>query len=190
MNTATKNLEEDHVHILKLIEVMEHVTRIDDPDIQHIEEIVEIIKNFADGIHHIKEENVFFPMLSKKGFPPEQGPVAVMLSEHVQGRKYVKGMEENINLYKAGNKPALGEVYLNMNSYAGLLKNHIAKENNVLFRMADNVLSESENNALLGKFADEEKKISSTGKNDYIRSIQTLTTFYKIEDKQIVKSEN
>lgn len=180
MNTATKNLEEDHVHILKLIEVMEHITRIDDPETDHLEKVVEIIKNFADGIHHIKEENVFFPMLAGKGFPASQGPVAVMLSEHVQGRKYVRGMEENIKLYKSGNKPSLNDVYLNMNSYAGLLKNHISKENNVLFRMADNVLSESDHNALLSKFADEEKKRSTTRSGEYIKQIQDLTSFYKI----------
>jgi hemerythrin-like domain-containing protein len=181
MNTATKNLEEDHVHILKLIEVMEHVTRIDDPDINHLEKIVEIIKNFADGVHHAKEENVFFPMLSKKGFPSNQGPVAVMLNEHVQGRKYVRGMEENILLFKSGNKPSLMDVYQNMNSYIELLRNHIEKENNVLFRMADNVLSESDHHTLLGKFADEENKYSSRAKSAvYIQLIRELTSFYKV----------
>ena len=33
MNTATKNLEDDHVHILQLIEVMERVIGSENPDI-------------------------------------------------------------------------------------------------------------------------------------------------------------
>ena len=35
-----------------------------------------------------------------------------------------------------------------MRGYIVLLRNHIAKENNVLFRMADNVLSEEEQQEL------------------------------------------
>lgn len=51
MKTATKNLEEDHVHILKLTEVMRSVTRSENPDLNHIAEIIVIIKNYADGLH-------------------------------------------------------------------------------------------------------------------------------------------
>ena len=55
MNTAAKNLEDDHVHILKLIDVMNRIIGSDSPDISHLESIVDIIKNFADGLHHAKE---------------------------------------------------------------------------------------------------------------------------------------
>ena len=91
MNTATKNLEDDHVHILHLIEVMERVIGSENPDVSHLESIVDIIRNYADGLHHAKEENQFFPFLSKRGFSLSQGPVAVMLHEHAQGRDYVRG---------------------------------------------------------------------------------------------------
>jgi hemerythrin-like domain-containing protein len=68
-----------------------------------------------------------------------------------------------------------------MNSYIELLRNHIEKENNVLFRMADNVLSESDHHTLLGKFADEENKYSSRAKSAvYIQLIRELTSFYKV----------
>ena len=55
MTTATRNLEDDHIHILKLIDVMETITRSENPDINHIESILDIIRNFADGLHHAKE---------------------------------------------------------------------------------------------------------------------------------------
>ena len=97
MNTATKNLEDDHVHILQLIEVMERIIGSENPDISHIESIVDIIRNFADGLHHAKEENQFFPFLAERGFSSHQGPVAVMLHEHVRGRDFVKGIADNIS---------------------------------------------------------------------------------------------
>lgn len=181
MNTATKNLEDDHVHILKLIEVMERVIGSDNPDFSHIESMVDIIRNFADGLHHAKEENLFFPFLAKRGFSLSQGPVAVMLNEHARGRDFVKGIAENIALYKGGNMTALGKIYSNMAGYAELLKNHISKENNILFRMADNALTDSDQQDLLKQFDEAEKNHpSGSSEEDYIKKIQHLASVYGV----------
>jgi hemerythrin-like domain-containing protein len=181
MNTATKNLEDDHVHILKLTDVMEKITKSDSPDIANIEKVVDIIRNFADGLHHAKEENLFFPLLAEKGFSLNQGPVAVMLNEHVQGRNWVKGISDNIILYKKGNNLALKSIYQNMLGYVELLRNHISKENNILFRMADNVLSDADNRILLSQFEAEQKSMSAgNGGEKYIAVIESLATFYKV----------
>jgi hemerythrin-like domain-containing protein len=185
MKTATKNLEDDHVHILKLIDVMEHITQIENPDVHHLEQIVEIIRNFADGLHHAKEENLFFPLLAERGFSPTQGPVAVMLHEHVLGRNFVKGMADSITQYKSGNKAASGEIFRNMKGYSELLRNHISKENNILFRMADNALSESDNINLLSKFTEAEKNhIQPADSKAYSEQIKDLAYFYNIGNKE------
>jgi hemerythrin-like domain-containing protein len=181
MNTATKNLEDDHVHILRLLEVMKRIIGSDNPDISHIESIVDIIRNFADGLHHAKEENQFFPFLTKRGFSLSQGPVAVMLHEHIEGREFVKGITDNIPLYKGGNISALGKIYSNMAGYADLLFNHIGKENNILFRMADRALSETDHTELLKQFVEAEKAHSSVSSaEDYIKRIQHLALFYGV----------
>jgi len=181
MKTATKNLEDDHVHVLKLTEVMVAVTRSENPDPDHISSIIDIIKNFADGLHHAKEETLFFPALALKGFSAQQGPVAVMLHEHVEGRNFVKGITENLELYKKGDKSAKAGMYQNMRGYAELLVNHIGKENNILFRMADKVLSENEQHELLSDFEKIEKNRSEgTMAADYIGRIKTLASFYKV----------
>jgi hemerythrin-like domain-containing protein len=180
MNTATKNLEDDHVHVLRLIDVMEHITRSKNPDISHLESIVEIIRNFADGLHHAKEENLFFPLLAERGFSTTQGPVAVMLHEHVQGRNFVKGIADNITLYKNGNKAGLDEIYRNMSGYAELLRSHISKENNILFRMADKALSDVDQQNLFARFdAIEKNRNPGTRAEDYIERIKILASFYK-----------
>jgi hemerythrin-like domain-containing protein len=181
MNTATKNLEDDHVHILRLIDVMEYIVEHQGSDIAHIETIVEIIRNFADGLHHAKEENLFFPFLATKGFSSQQGPVAVMLHEHVLGRNFVKSIAVNIELFKKGDRTALGEIHKNMQGYSDLLRNHIGKENNILFRMADNVLSEADHHQLLYRFEEAEKEYtSSPGLNEYILIIDELASYYQI----------
>lgn len=181
MNTATQNLEDDHVHILKLIEVMERLIGSENPDVSHLENIVDIIRNYADGLHHAKEENLYFPFLAKRGFSLSQGPVAVMLMEHVRGREFVKGIADNIPLYKKGNISALGDIHRNMAGYAELLQNHIGKENNILFRMADNALSETDQLDLLKQFEEAERNHSSGfSSEEYIRRIEQLASAYNV----------
>jgi hemerythrin-like domain-containing protein len=183
MDTATKNLENDHVHILKLIDVMDYIIANKRTEINHFETIVDIIRNFADGIHHAKEENLFFPFLATRGFSLQQGPVAVMLHEHVLGRNFVKGISTNIESFKKGEQAALAEIYINMKGYAELLRNHIGKENNILFRMADNVLSESDHQQLLSGFDEAEKTHSSpAGSKEFILKIDELASHYNISN--------
>lgn len=183
MRTSTQNLENDHIYVLKLIDVMRALTTSGSTDAGHMESIIDIIRNFADGLHHAKEEELFFPALEKKGFSAQQGPVAVMLHEHVQGRNFVKGMTENLDQYRNGNKEALKGVYQNMNGYADLLVNHISKENNILFRMADKVLSDEEQKRLLVSFESIElNRKEGMHVSDYIERINGLALVYKVEN--------
>jgi hemerythrin-like domain-containing protein len=180
MNTATDNLKNDHVHILKLTEVMEQIAQSPEPDIKDLETIVDLIKNYADGFHHAKEENLLFPLLGKKGFPSEQGPVGVMLHDHETGRNYTRGMSENINLYKKGDKASLSKIRENMLGYVTLLRSHIEKENNILFRMADNVLNNDEQQSLLNQFKKVENEMGNKVIQDFLIQISDLSRAYNI----------
>jgi len=180
MTTATKDLENDHISILRLTDVMERIAKTEAPDSSDLEAVVYLIRNYADGFHHEKEERILFPALEVKGFSPNQGPVAVMLSEHVQGRNFVKAMAENIALYKNGNRAALGQIFINMTGYVNLLRNHISKENNILFRMADRVLTEEDHKELLNRYASV-IPVSENGGGipEYISDIERLEEKYK-----------
>jgi len=179
MTTATQNLENDHVQILRLIEVMERITESADPNMEHLELIVKVIREFADGLHHAKEEQLLFPLMVQKGFSNQTGPVAVMLHDHAEGRNFVKGMAENISRFQQGDQAALKAIYSNMLGYADLLKNHIGKENNVLFRMADKAFSSAEQESLLLDFTKvENKQENGHIKEDYVALIDRLAGIY------------
>ena len=64
-------------------------------------------------------------------------------------------------------------IYDNMDGYAELLQNHIAKENCVLFRMADQVLSDDEQSSLLIQF--DEVEAEATGEFSTASSIAKIT---------------
>jgi len=186
MNTATQNLENDHVYILRLIDVMEKMVLNCATDTAHLELVVNLINTYADGFHHAKEEQVLFPLLVQKGFSNEHGPVSVMLHEHVEGRDFVTGISQRIDVYKAGNVSALPEIYHYMQGYVDLLRDHISKENNVLFKMVDKALSSNEQLELLNKFGSIEKQYNSEQIAASILEIEGLEAFYLEDVKESI----
>lgn len=181
MKTAIQSLERDHEYILALIAVMEEISSKQTADTGDIETIIRVIKNFADGLHHAKEETLLFPAMEKYGFSREHGPVAVMLSDHDQGRMYVKGMNDALQAVKGGNSHAWKDVYEHMLGYGMLLRTHISKENNVLFRMAEKALPENEKELLLEEFVKvENSHICGNQVAECMQAIEHLTTKYNV----------
>jgi hemerythrin-like domain-containing protein len=109
----------------------------------------DFVKGFADGCHHKKEEGVLFPTLVANGLPQRSGPIAVMLAEHEEGRAYIRRLSEAATSLEAvgqaaspsaGPTAARQAVVANAQGYARLLRAHIAKEDDVLFPMAEEVI--------------------------------------------------
>jgi len=107
-------------------------------------EATDFIKGFADGCHHKKEEGVLFPSMATYGVPIDGGPIGVMLAEHEQGRLLTRNLRLAAERLEAGDQTAKQDVIANARGYAMLLRQHIMKEDNILFPMADRVLPFSE----------------------------------------------
>ncbi|HEY1340204.1 MAG TPA: hemerythrin domain-containing protein [Bryobacteraceae bacterium] len=117
------------------------------------EEALDFFRDFADGLHHAKEENLLFPRMAERGVPVEGGPIGVMLSEHEQGRAYLRAVRENLDAAERGDRTALRQVFGNAAGYIGLLRAHIQKEDNILFRIARMALSPADVAELEERFA-------------------------------------
>jgi hemerythrin-like domain-containing protein len=100
----------------------------------------DFIKGFADGCHHKKEEGVLFVALVANGMSKEAGPVAIMLAEHEQGRRFTRAMREAAERWQAGDRASIPQVTQNALGYSALLRQHIQKEDRILFPMAERVI--------------------------------------------------
>lgn len=116
------------------------------------EEFIKFFREFADRCHHGKEEQELFPVLVAKGYGSGSGPVDVMLKEHALGRAQLDAMESAVNSSAEGNTGAVSTYIHNAKSYILLLRNHIIKEDNCLFPVADKALSADEHNRLIAAF--------------------------------------
>jgi hemerythrin-like domain-containing protein len=150
--TPTETLKHEHKIVLLVLTGAEREARAiqggSQVHVEDIEQMVDFFKNFVDRCHHGKEERHLFPAMHGKGMPLEAGPIAVMLNEHEQGRAAVRaiaGALDRVKAQEADAGRALAEALL---GYVELLRNHIAKEDNVLFPMADRMLSEPEQGTL------------------------------------------
>ena len=109
---------------------------------------VQFFRQFADSCHHSKEEDILFPLLEQRGIPRDGGPIGVMLNEHVIGRDCVGRMD-----YAAGASPPDDKAFATAaNEYIPMLRQHIYKENNVLFQMARQCMSDEDAADTMEKF--------------------------------------
>ena len=105
-------------------------------DLADARDAVDFIANFADRCHHGKEEAELFPAMERCGLPREVGPTAVMRSEHDEGRAHVRALRGALAA-----QPFDGTTFARRaGAFVLLLREHIAKEDQVLFPMAEQML--------------------------------------------------
>ena len=121
---------------------------------------------FADKCHHAKEEDLLFPLLKERGIPEEGGPIGVMLHEHVLGRSCVRRMREACESEEFDSAKFAAAA----NEFIPLLRQHIFKENNVLFQMAGKVLNEADDAELDAKFKQVEQERELAGMRERFES--------------------
>jgi len=149
----TKILSEEHKNIIKIIGALnkecDSLESGNQLDKEFFKKAVDFIKNYADKFHHAKEEDILFKEFNKS--QSHCNPTEQMLYEHDLGRNFVKGMEQAL---KENNKKKLME---NARGYSQLLQEHIYKEDNILYPMADEALNEKTQKSILEKFKKLEK---------------------------------
>jgi hemerythrin-like domain-containing protein len=140
----------------------------------------DFIKGFADGCHHRKEEGVLFKALQANGMPAGQGPIAVMLSEHEQGRKFTQGMRAAAQSLQAGDASARQGLVQNALGYAALLRQHIQKEDQVLFPMAGRIIPVNKQAQVVDDFEKVEHEETGAGVHEkYLALAKALETEMK-----------
>jgi hemerythrin-like domain-containing protein len=171
MNTATDTLRAEHDTILRMLDAAEQLARRIEsgqavsPD--PLEGLLEFFKVFADRCHHGKEEDLLFPLLESKGLPNAGGPIGVMLAEHTQGRELIRRMAQAADRCRAGDQAAAKDWARAAGGYAALLREHIHKENHILFVIAERILTGEEQARLAADF--EKLEVEKMGAGTHAR---------------------
>ena len=177
----TEQLKEEHEAIKIALSILGNVSKklaagetINQEDLGRI---LEFIKTFADTCHHGKEEDLLFVALEKVGMPRDRGPIAVMLREHEMGRSYVRNMREAVEKYKAGGSSYSSQFIENAGKYTELPTQHIDKEDNILYPMADMQLPEEAQHELIEEFEKLEQERIGIGRHEELHEL-----LHRLED--------
>jgi hemerythrin-like domain-containing protein len=181
---ATHDLRMEHDAVRLTLKVLgrmaqeiERQSSLDNP--QHVDQLLEFFTVFVDKCHHGKEEELLFPAMEQVGVGKDRGPIGVMLREHELGRECVRKMKTAFSRLTSGDFQAATDFARSARDYISLLNQHIEKENNVLFPMAERQLSEV-TLAELSKGFDriEEQKIGIGKHEEFHKMIDQLESAY------------
>ncbi len=136
---VTEPLRWEHEVVLEQLKSFEKA--LDEADWKGIRETL----RFFDErlvLHRRKEEEVLFPALGGH-IGTEGGPIGCMLHEHQDEREKIETIRAA--MARGTDHPETRKAVQDAGGYIlGLLRNHIAKENQILYPMAESTLSEEE----------------------------------------------
>lgn len=177
----TAALVNEHRLILRMIALLERNAKLTAEgsysNWQFYLDGVDFIRNYADKYHHAKEEDVLFEALITNGMPRENSPIAAMLMEHDQGRAYVAAMETAARAALAGETDARTVISENALAYAELLREHISKEDEILYPLAERVIPEELRDSIIIGYAQAETKTT----HDFANHYETVVAHYERE---------
>lgn len=145
--SAVSILSGEHRVILQVLAALEAMavrSAAGDLPAADARDALEVLRTFADKCHHGKEEDILFPAL--EGLVPGFGPTQVMRAEHVEGRALIRAMGEAL---AAGGAAAFADA---ARGYVDLLRTHIGKEDDILFRIAQEMLGPEQDAAILDAY--------------------------------------
>lgn len=146
--------------ISKIIEDINAKSRIDKDLILNG---IDFIKSYADKFHHAKEEQILF-----KYFDENLDIIKTMLKDHETARGYVKA------LFEALEKEDKVIIIENLNNYNLLLREHIKKEDEILYPWMDRNLSTHQVGRLFAEFSNADKNIREVVAKKYEEFVFSL----------------
>jgi len=172
----TQTLVNEHRLILRMLAILEknalRTARGEYGNYRFYLDAVDFIRNYADRFHHAKEEDILFEALVTNGMPRANSPVAAMLMEHDQGRAYVRAMEQAATEALAGKPGMDGIIAENALGYLELLKEHISKEDGILYPLAERLLPEGMRDAIIAGYEAAEGRTTADFERHYAKTVE------------------
>lgn len=165
--TPTEILKHEHKIILLVLNAAEEAVSsmkvAGKIKVSEVEKMLDFFKNYADRCHHAKEEKLLFVKMQEKGMPKERGPIAVMVKEHEFGREKLRAVAAALSRAGQGDMSAKDKIIEDLTGYINMLRDHIAKEDNILYPMGDKIFTEEDQNSLREAFEKVEKEEMGEG---------------------------
>jgi hemerythrin-like domain-containing protein len=163
----------EHDIIVKAESIIESLNKVWENDEEKYKEVVvkliTFFREYADGYHHRKEEEVLFPAVYNHPDFVLQGIIDEFEQHHESFRDYAQEVETAI---AEGN---FEKSYKELNNYLQDLLDHIGAENDELFALAESLMDDDELETIFFKFKDIDMELGEDRKIELEKSIDAIT---------------
>jgi hemerythrin-like domain-containing protein len=112
-------------------------------------------REFADRLHHFKEEFLLFGLLAQKKEGRLDADIGALRYQHERCRKALADIEQALPGYGSRDEFAATALAMGLAGYVTLLRRHVFLEENVFFPLAAGALTAEEDAELCRHFAEE-----------------------------------
>ena len=144
----------EHEMIERAMDVFKRELKLvtkDKQDEFSLKRAIDFLMEFGDKVHNTKEETFLFPLMIERGIPKD-GPIRVMLMEHESERDLLQQMLNDVTALKDSSPEEKNQFKNQGLEYLKIRAEHIWKENDVLYNMGRQRLSDEDNNNLVAEF--------------------------------------
>lgn len=163
----TEALKHEHRAVEEALGVLERMAgklekgKAVDPEL--VEKTLDFLRTFADRCHHGKEADLLFPAMEMKGVSRKDSPIGTLIREHEIARNLLRNLELALHDYREGDETAGEDIGQNSEAYVELLRRHIEREDEVLYPMAEERMTQEEQEQLLKAYDRFEHEIVGEG---------------------------
>ncbi|HWO02529.1 MAG TPA: hemerythrin domain-containing protein [Blastocatellia bacterium] len=143
-------------------------------------QLVAFLNEFADRFHHGKEETYLFPVLERRGIVREGGPLAAIVHQHETERELTAEMRHAFGDYQDLHPESRQHFVDAARSYTAHLIAHIQSEDSILFRLADEILEDTDIAALKEGFDRAEAEMTPRTRREYERQASELENTWSV----------
>lgn len=172
---STKFLIQEHKLILRALDVLDAMSasvegsgKIDEDD---ADKILDFLRWFGDAHHQTKEETILFPAL-KSAAAAQARPIQHMIHEHGQDRVLIEEMETAVRVNK------LSEFVSCANKLSSTLRNHIYKEDDILYELAAQVIDAASDEQVLDRLSRFETPLDKDTLSARLQELRSLEWKY------------
>jgi hemerythrin-like domain-containing protein len=149
-------------------------------DVAAARQIIDFFENFADRCHQEKEEKCLFPIMEVRGFARNRGPMSRMSYEHDRGQEKLADLAHAVEGAATGDRKAIQEFVHQARSFIYSLREHIMKEDEHLFPMVSQVLTEQDQRSLKTAFAKHEDQMGHGAHEKYLHLANALAERFEV----------
>jgi hemerythrin-like domain-containing protein len=172
---STKFLMQEHKLILRALDVLDNMAvwaekngALDEVDIGNI---LDFLRWFADAHHQVKEDAILFPAL-KRAAATQERPVEHMMLEHEQERVLIEQIEAAVRTAR------MPEFLSCVSKLSSALRNHIHKEDDILFEFTKKALKPAVDDAVAAQLEKFDTNLDKEILSDKISRLRSLEWKY------------